>query len=407
MKQIAILGFGTVGSGVYEMLKENAEKIRRSCREALCVKYILDIRDFSDREDAALFTKDFNVILDDPEVSIVAEVIGGIHPAYDFTKAALIAGKSVVTSNKELVASCGTELLAIAKEHNVNYLFEASVGGGIPVIRPLHESLSANEITAVGGILNGTTNYILSEMFRAGRDFDEALADAQKLGYAERDPASDIDGPDACRKIAILMALVMGKNIPVEKIHTEGIRALEQRDVAYASALGGVIKLIGYGYRDEQSGRIFAAVCPTILSLSHPIASTNGVFNMISASGNAVGDVMFYGRGAGKLPTASAVVADICDIARAPENKGYLWEDADEADILPYEEAKECYFVRVSGSDRDAVRRAFGDAAFFDAPDGADEFAFISPRISNAAFDAAVKTLPVIKKIRINGDRTI
>ena len=397
-KKVAILGFGTVGSGVYEMLKSNKEKIKGVCGSEITVKYVVDIRDFSDREDSEIFIKDFGTVLDDPEIGIIAEVIGGVHPAYDFTRAALEKGKSVVTSNKELVAKKGSELLRIAKEHDVNYLFEASVGGGIPVIRPLHNCLAANKIDSVCGILNGTTNYILTEMFAEGKSFSEALGEAQRLGYAERDPSSDVDGIDASRKIAILMALVTDKMIGEEHIYKEGISEIDKNDVAYSAAMGGVIKLVGYGCRKGE--RVYAAVAPSIVSKKSPMYSVNGVFNAICAKGNAVGEVMFYGRGAGKLPTASAVVADICDIAKAPGNKNYFWSDAPEDIIIPYSEATESYLVRVKVKDADKLIGSLGGGEKITAAEG--ETGVISPYMSNDEFGKRTEGFDIIKKIRIH-----
>ncbi len=398
MKKVAVLGFGTVGSGVYEMLRVNKEKIKGVSGYEIQVKYVLDIRDFSDREDADIFVKDFNVILNDPEVEIVAEVIGGINPAYDFTRAALEKGKSVVTSNKELVAKKGSELLKIAKEHNVNYLFEASVGGGIPVIRPLHNCLAANEIAEVSGILNGTTNYILTEMLEKGKSFSDALSEAQEKGYAERNPSSDVDGIDASRKIAILMALVSDLMVDEERMHKEGISAIDGKDVLYAEALSGAIKLVGYGYLKD--GRIYEAVAPSIVKKDNPLYAVNGVFNGICAKGNAVGDVMFYGRGAGKLPTASAVVADICDIAKDSGNKNYFWADADEEKVIPYSEARESYLVRVKTESVDEVKKLF-NTEMITVCDG--EAAFVSPCMPNGELEKMLSSLNVIKKIRIHG----
>lgn len=397
-KKVAILGFGTVGSGVYEMLKSNKEKIKGVCGSEITVKYVVDIRDFSDREDSEIFIKDFGAVLDDPEIGIIAEVIGGVHPAYDFTRAALEKGKSVVTSNKELVAKKGSELLRIAKEHDVNYLFEASVGGGIPVIRPLHNCLAANKIDSVCGILNGTTNYILTEMFAEGKSFSEALGEAQRLGYAERDPSSDVDGIDASRKIAILMALVTDKMIGEEHIYKEGISEIDKNDVAYSAAMGGVIKLVGYGCRKGE--RVYAAVAPSIVSKKIPMYSVNGVFNAICAKGNAVGEVMFYGRGAGKLPTASAVVADICDIAKDPGNKNYFWSDAPEDIIIPYSEATESYLVRVKAKDADKLIGSLGGGEKITAAEG--ETGVISPYMSNDEFCKRTEGFDIIKKIRIH-----
>ena len=397
-KKVAILGFGTVGSGVYEMLKSNKEKIKGVCGSEITVKYVVDIRDFSDREDSEIFIKDFGTVLDDPEIGIIAEVIGGVHPAYDFTRAALEKGKSVVTSNKELVAKKGSELFRIAKEHDVNYLFEASVGGGIPVIRPLHNCLAANKIDSVCGILNGTTNYILTEMFAEGKSFSEALGEAQRLGYAERDPSSDVDGIDASRKIAILMALVTDKMIGEEHIYKEGISEIDKNDVAYSAAMGGVIKLVGYGCRKGE--RVYAAVAPSIVSKKIPMYSVNGVFNAICAKGNAVGEVMFYGRGAGKLPTASAVVADICDIAKDPGNKNYFWSDAPEDIIIPYSEATESYLVRVKAKDADKLIGSLGGGEKITAAEG--ETGVISPYMSNDEFCKRTEGFDIIKKIRIH-----
>ncbi len=398
MKKVAILGFGTVGSGVYEMLKVNREKIKGVCGNYIDIGYVVDIRDFSDREDSEIFIKDYNRVLEDPEVSIVAEVIGGLHPAYEFTRAALESGKSVVTSNKELVAKKGSELLKIAAEHDVNYLFEASVGGGIPVIRPLHNCLAANEIKSVCGILNGTTNYILTEMFKEGTDFEAALSEAQRLGYAERDPSADIEGIDSARKIAILMALVTDWMIPDEHIAKEGISDIDATDVSYAEKLGGVIKLMGYGY--EKNGRVYAAVAPSVIDNESPLYSVNDVFNGICAEGNAVGQVMFYGRGAGKLPTASAVVADICDIAKDPGNKNYFWSEAPNEKIVSFDEAEESYLIRVASPLKDEVLRRLGGGKEVSVKQG--ECGIITPVMTNAEINKALSGVEIIKRIRMH-----
>ena len=400
MKNVAILGFGTVGSGVYEMLSLNAEKIEKAAKSPVKVKYILDIRDFSEREDAHIFTKDFNVILEDEDVDIVAEVIGGIHPAYDFTKAAILKGKSVVTSNKELVATKGCELLKLAKENNVNYLFEASVGGGIPLIAPIHNYLAANEIEEVGGILNGTTNYILTEMFEKGRSFDEALKSAQELGYAERKPEADVEGIDACRKISILMSLVTGKFCDSDKIYTEGITGIDEEDVAYAEILDSVIKLVAYG-KNTKDG-IYAAVRPAMIKNENPLASVRSVFNAAYVKGNAVGKVMFYGRGAGKMPTASAVVSDILDVAKSGEYKGYFWEE--EASMIPHDEVKESYFVRISAKDEEKAREIFSEENIVKLPGETEEIAVITSPMTNGPFEDKFKGIKVIKKIRLLGE---
>lgn len=400
MKNVAILGFGTVGSGVYEMLCQNAEKIEKALGFPLKVKYILDIRDFSDREDADIFTKDFNVILEDPEVDIVAEVIGGINPAYDFTKAALQKGKSVVTSNKELVAKKGCELLALAKEKNINYLFEASVGGGIPLINPIHNCLAANKIEEIGGILNGTTNYILTEMFEKGRTFDEALKNAQELGYAERNPEADVEGIDACRKISILMSLITEKFCDSEKIYTEGITNIDEKDVAYAEALDSSIKLVAYGKNTEDG--IFAAVRPAMVKNENPLSSVRSVFNAAYVKGNAVGKVMFYGRGAGKMPTASAVVSDILDVAKSSDNKGYYWDC--EAELIPFEKMSDSYFLRIAKKDEAKAKALFADAECCYIPGEDKEFAMVIPSMENGKLEAMLENIDVIKKIRIAGE---
>ncbi len=316
MANIAILGFGVVGSGAAEVLTHNLELIEKRIGQKLNIRYILDLRDFPDSPFGHLIVHDFNTILNDPEVTIVAEMMGGSHPAFDFTMACLKAGKSVVTSNKEVVANFGTELLATAKEHNVRYLFEASVGGGIPVIRPIVNDLAANSIRSINGILNGTTNYILTQMEAEGADFAAALADAQHKGYAESDPTADVEGIDAARKIVILAALSFGKLLDPNKIYTEGITKITLADMDLARALGYTIKLIAHA--ENMDGKILAMVSPRLVPFSCPLHSISDVFNGIMLDTDMLGQAMFYGRGAGKLPTASAVVADIIDIAKSP-----------------------------------------------------------------------------------------
>ena len=315
MVNVAILGFGVVGSGVAEVLDTNERHIEGKVDDLIRLKYILDVRDFPDSPFAGKVVHDFSVIEQDPEVSIVVETIGGAKVALDFTRRALQAGKSVITSNKELVAEHGCELLRLAQEKGVSYLFEASVGGGIPIIRPLNQCLAANEIEEITGILNGTTNYILTRMIRAGLSFDDALREAQANGYAEQDPTADIEGHDACRKICILAALAFGQHVYPDQVPTQGIRGVTLADVAYADSCGYKIKLLGRAIR-EPEGKVCAFVAPHLVSCENPLAGVEDVFNAIAVTGNAVGDVMFYGRGAGKLPTASAVVADVMDIAR-------------------------------------------------------------------------------------------
>ncbi|MBR2742129.1 MAG: homoserine dehydrogenase [Clostridia bacterium] len=357
MINVAILGYGTVGSGVYEVLTKNAESIKKKAGDEIRVKYILDIRDFSDAPNAHLFTKDFNVILNDPEVSIVAEVIGGIRPSYDFTKAALLAGKSVVTSNKELVANKGYELLKIAKEKGISYLFEASVGGGIPIIRPMHQCLAANEIEEITGILNGTTNYILTKMINERLSFDEVLKDAQKKGYAEANPDADVLGIDACRKIAILSSLAFSMQVSPDKIHTEGITGISLTDVEYAKATSSVIKLLGRSVLNSD-GTVSAMVAPFIIASSNPLANVDDVFNAILVKGDSIGDVMFYGRGAGKLPTASAVVADIIDASKG--RRDIFWGEVDYENVRDFNTYEHEFYVRTTDASVDMKATVYG-----------------------------------------------
>lgn len=333
MIKIAILGFGVVGSGTAEVLTQNKAIIEKKVGQPFDIKYILDLREFPGSPFADKVVHDFNIILSDPEVSLVAEMMGGSHPAYDFTKACLEAGKSVVTSNKEVVATFGTELLALAAKHGVSYQFEASVGGGIPIIRPMSQDLASNSITAVSGILNGTTNYILTKMVNEGAPFADVLKDAQKKGYAEANPAADVEGLDAARKIVILAAMAFGKRIDPNTIPCEGITKLTVEDIATAKELGYAVKLIGH--TTKKDGKILAMVSPRLVPTSNPIAGVSDVFNGILVDANMVGQVMFYGPGAGKLPTASAVVADIIDIIanQGKEIKPLVWENAKAEDL--------------------------------------------------------------------------
>ena len=314
MIKVALLGFGVVGSGCAEVLTQNKDLIKSKVGDELEIKYILDLRDFPSSPFADRIVHDFGVIANDPEVAIVAEMMGGSHPAYEFTKACLQAGKSVVTSNKEVVANYGTELLQIAEQNGVSYLFEASVGGGIPVLRSIYVDLASNRICAVNGILNGTTNYILTAMKQFGASFEDALKKAQELGYAEANPAADVEGLDAARKTAILCGLCFGKLVPPTDIHTEGITAISGQDVSDAAEMGYAIKLIGHA--DIKDGRITALVSPRMVPACNPLSGISDVYNGVLLSGDMVGEVMFYGPGAGKLPTASAVVGDIIDIAQ-------------------------------------------------------------------------------------------
>ncbi len=327
MVSIAVLGHGVVGSGVVEVLSINQSVIAQKAEQPITVKRILDLRSFPELPYADKFTTNFEDILGDTDISVVVETMGGLHPAYDYAKAALSAGKSVVTSNKELVAARGDELLALARAQKVNFLFEASVGGGIPIIRPLDQCLAANEISEIAGILNGTTNFMLTKMVQDGMSFEDALALAQKLGYAERNPAADVEGMDACRKICILASLAFGKHVYPDQVHTEGITHLTAADVRLANALGCVIKLIGKARRTENG--VQCLVAPMLISKDSLLSGVSDVFNAVLARGNAVGDVVFYGKGAGKMPTASAVVADVIDAVKHAANpKRLFWEGA-------------------------------------------------------------------------------
>ena len=401
MAKVAIMGYGTVGSGVYDIIKTNSDKLSRSANgESVDIKYILDIRDFDDHPEKELFTKEFNDILNDDEVSVVAEVMGGLHPAYEFTKSLLEAGKSVVTSNKELVATYGTELLEIARGKNVNYFFEASVGGGIPIIRPMHQCLTANNILKIAGILNGTTNYILDQMIRKGKTFETALKDAQNNGFAERNPAADIEGHDACRKIAILASLASGKMIDYNDIDTDGITNITLDDVKYAAAMDSVIKLIGYAQFDEN-GKVYSIVSPMVIKNSSPLAGVDGVFNAIMVTGDCVGDVMFYGKGAGKLPTASAVVADVVDaVKHSDRSKKIFWEKPTENIMADIDSKKFEYFVRTTDS-AENVQKIFGKCEFVDNIID-NESAFVtSPLTKSEVEEKLAKLSDVVGNIRV------
>ncbi len=346
MINVAIFGFGVVGGGTAEVLTQNAKLISERVGDDINIKYILDLRDFPDSPFADKIVHDINIILEDPEVKICAELMGGSHPAFEFSTAAMRAGKSVVTSNKEVVATFGPELLKTAAENGVRYLFEASVGGGIPVIHSISSCLTANDITEVDGILNGTTNYILTQMISEGKDFATALAEAQEKGYAERDPSADVDGIDTCRKTAILTAIAFGKLIPPANVATEGIRGVTLRDVELAEKYGASIKLIGKTVRAD--GKISACVAPMLVKKTCPLANINDVYNGVLVNGNAIGDVMFYGRGAGKLPTASAVVSDIIEIATYLDHPHTVnvWERLSEDEILDSAKIKSRWYLR-------------------------------------------------------------
>ncbi len=403
MVNIAVLGYGTIGSGVVEVLSTNGESIAKRTGDQINIKYVLDLREFPGDPIMEKLVHDINIILEDPEVKIVCEVMGGVEPAYTFVKTALHKGKSVVTSNKELVAKHGAELLKIAKENNLNFLFEASVGGGIPIIRPLNQSLTADEIVEITGILNGTTNYILSKMSEEGLGFEEALSDAQRLGYAERNPAADVEGHDACRKIAILSSLAYGMQVDYEDIYTEGITKVTDIDFRYAKELGAKIKLFASSIRDND--RVYAMVAPVMIKSSHPLYSVNDVFNGIFVRGNVIGDVMFYGSGAGKLPTASAVVADIVDAAKHfGKNIWTIWSSK-KLELTDVNQVKHRFFIRVKGKSSeviDQVGRLFGVVEAVKAEGVSDEYAFITDSITEESLKEAVGVMDgVLNIIRV------
>lgn len=405
MVNVAVLGGGVVGSGVIEVIDKNGMSISQRAGEEIKVKKILDIRDFPDSPYSSLFTKDPEEVFGDDSISIVVETIGGVRIAYEYTKRALQSGRHVVTSNKELVATHGPELLRLAKENGVSYLFEASVGGGIPIIRPLNQCLAANEIHGITGILNGTTNYVLTQMKKEGKDFETALKEAQKNGYAEANPTADIEGHDACRKIAILSSIAYNEFVDYNNIHTEGITKLSLRDMQYAEAMDSVIKLIAISKRSGD--RIFARVSPAIISKMHPLANVEDVFNAIVVKGDAIGEAMFYGRGAGKLPTASAVVADIIDIVKhTNSNTCNIWKKKDYNNVLDINEAPTRFFVRVTTRNNEEAKKFilqnFGDIRFITLKGEAniDELAFSTETAREKELFEKVNRLNGIGSIR-------
>ena len=392
MIKIAVIGFGNIGGGLVELVDKNKELIKRDCGTEVEVKYIVDIRDFSGHPLADKIISDFNIVINDPEVSVVAEMIGGSHPAFDFTMAALKAGKHVVSSNKEVVANYGDVMLKAAEENGVAYLFEEAVGGAIPIIRPMRTSLSSDSVLAVNGILNGTTNFILTSMFTAGKSFDEALDEARALGYAEANPAADVDGIDACRKICILSAY--GKAFSCDDIPTEGIRNVSARDVSDAAKLGGSIKLIGHTSKADD-GRVKIMVSPRVIPGNNPLCHVDDVFNGILVSAQADGDLMFYGRGAGRIPTAGAVLADIVEIVKHLDG-GQLppkkWGKADTSEMLPLDECEFSFYCRVNGD------RVPDGAVTVSAEGG--ETSFTLDKMTEAAANALLADFDVVSRIR-------
>ena len=392
MVNIAVMGYGTVGSGVVEVVRTNGARINQRIGDELNIKYVLDLKEFPGDPVQDKIVHDFETIINDDDIKIVVEVMGGIEPAYTFVKRCLQAGKSVATSNKALVAKHGAELLSIAKDQDINFLFEASVGGGIPIIRPLNSSLTADEIEEITGILNGTTNYMMTKMFYEGADYDEVLKEAQENGFAERNPEADVEGYDACRKIAILSSLISGQQVDFEDIYCEGITEITAEDMKYAKAMGTTIKLLASSKR--RGNRLHAIVAPCMLYPGHPLYNVNGVFNAIFVHGNVLGDAMFYGSGAGKLPTASAVVADVVDAAKhLNRNIMTMWKQ-DKLKLEDKADAKRRFFIRMKGDARDMLddlKDSFGDIEIIHA-DGLDgEFGFITPVMMEGDYDTRAR----------------
>ena len=405
---VAIMGYGTVGSGVAQVIADNNENIaKKSAQNEFEVKYILDLRDFPGDINKKKMIKDFNIILNDPQVQVVVETMGGLHPAYEFVSSCLKAGKSVVTSNKELVAAKGDKLLRTAEENNVNFFFEASVGGGIPIIRPISQCLAANKISEIAGILNGTTNFILTMMIDKNMSFEDALKLAQDNGYAEKDPTADVEGHDACRKICILASLCFGKHVYPDDVHTEGITKISLKDVEYVKRLGGVIKLIGRAKKISDD-KISAIVSPAVVKNGSQLASVSDVFNAILVRGDAVGDTVFYGKGAGKLPTASAVVADVMDCAaHMDKRKEFGWESGTKNYVIDYNELETAMYVRAQVQDKTKavadISSAFSNAVFA-VTDSDDEVAFITDVEKEKELNKklnGIDGISVLSKIRV------
>lgn len=405
MIKIAVLGYGTVGSGVVEVIEKNKDMVNKKAGEELSIKYILDLRDFPGDPYENKVVHDYQTIVNDPEIQIICETMGGTGAAYEFTKQALQVGKSVCTSNKELVAAHGPELLTMAKEHKCNYLFEASVGGGIPIIRPLNYSLTAEKIESITGILNGTTNYILSKMEKEGADFDAVLKRAQEKGYAERNPEADVEGYDACRKIAILSSLMLGENVDYRKVYTEGITKITATDFAYAKEMDMSIKLLAMS--KEVGDETLAMVAPFMISTDHPLHMVNGVFNAVFVHGNMLGDSMYYGKGAGKLPTASAVVSDVIDCARHIGKVIMCFWDATDAKLMNIEEAENKFFFRVKSGNGEKVKAVFGEVKSVKLSGMDEEEAFVTSLMKEKDFTEKYEKIADIcvgNRIRVNAD---
>lgn len=395
MAAIAVLGYGTVGSGVVEVLRTNQESIDKKAGQPINIKYVLDLRDFPGDPVQEIITHNYEDILNDDEVRVVVEVMGGVEPAYTFVKQALLKGKSVCTSNKELVAKHGAELLQLAKDGNINFLFEASVGGGIPIIRPLNQSLTADEIQEITGILNGTTNYMLTKMTREGLEYDDILKEAQEKGYAERNPAADVEGHDTCRKIAILLSLALGMQVDFENVYTEGITKISKADIDYVKKMGKSIKLLATAKVVDKG--VWARVCPTIICEENPLSMVNDVFNAIMVKGNVIGDVMFYGKGAGKLPTASAVVSDVVDAVKHFERNIMTNWSTEKLEILDIDNVDVSKFVRVEYTDKVKavadIEDIFGKVEFIEADGLENEMGFVTGTEKEAVINEKLNEL--------------
>lgn len=400
MINVAVLGYGNIGSGVVQVIKTNQALVNKKTDNEIRVKYVLDLRDFPGDPNEDILVHDVNIILDDPEVDIICETMGGVEPAYTFSKKALLAGKSVCTSNKELVAAHGPELIRIAAEKKVNYMFEASVGGGIPIIRPFNSSLTPEKIESVTGIVNGTTNYMLTKMAKEGASYDEVLKEAQAKGYAEKNPTADVEGHDACRKIAILSSLMTGKNVCYEDIYTEGITKITAEDFLYANALGMSIKL--FAMSKDVDGALLAMVAPFMIHDTHPLYAVNDVFNAILVHGNTLDDAMFYGRGAGKLPTASAVVSDVMECARNLDRHLPVYWSEEKMTMKNIEDTSKKFFVRVTKNAAVDVEKAFGKVELIHVEQLPDEAAFITDVMTEKAYkEKAAQVDGILGMIRV------
>ena len=400
MSKIAVLGYGTVGSGVVEVLTKNASIIKEKAGETIEVKRVLDLRDFPGDPVENIVTHDFTDIENDDEIAVVVETMGGTKPAYDFVKRSILKGKSVCTSNKALVADHGTELIRLAKEQGVHFFFEASVGGGIPILRPLSRCLVADELLSISGILNGTTNFILTKMADEGSAYEDVLKEAQALGYAEADPTADVEGYDTCRKIAILTALAYGAQVDYENITTEGISKITDKDISYVKKMGKVIRLLGSSKRED--GKLFALVSPYIIGADNPLYSVNGVFNAISVTGNMLGEVMFYGQGAGKEATASAVVTDIVEAVKNKDISIEIRWDEKKQVVEPLDDMKNAFFVRIDKSEKDKASDVFGVSEFIDGVVD-NEVGFITDVMTEKEFADKSAGLAIVSRIRYAG----